>query len=414
MKLKNKIVSLTLCLSFCLVTIFNIVYFGNKTINTHETVLKQTDINYMSLLEEFDEKELVIEGNNVKLEAIQYLEEDFFDIIDNVSMEKKFDTGSITYDIDYKGDENVFVLKTIAVDVYGNETITETEGAAFINENNEIDAIFVDEEENVLLSELTGGNVENCGFFSRLKKALKKVAVAVAVVAVAAVVVAAVAACPAVGVLVTTTGQTVLAVTGTIGSAALVSGALTTAAVAGTAALATYGLSQAIYDSYVGTDVMTTSIKDTRALSKTIIATLTAGYTLSLNRDYNIAYVAQGQVIIERGVSLNYIEALSVLVAAGFLNGMTFPKGMTLIGKNNFSTAMNELLKKIEKLNISAKLIGIYTYDESDAAKLAYACGGFFKGKFESENHSPTKGSGHYYHFHDAMHLIHVFYGNPS
>ena len=109
----------------------------------------------------------------------------------------------------------------------------------------------LDEEGNVLLSELTGGNIENCGLFSKLKKALKKVAVVVAVVAVAAVVVAAVAACPAVGVLVTTTGQTVLAVTGTIGSAALVSGALTTAVVAGTAALATYGLSQAIYDSYV-------------------------------------------------------------------------------------------------------------------------------------------------------------------
>jgi len=60
------------------------------------------------------------------------------------------------------------------------------------------------------------------------------------------------------------------------------------------------------------------------------------------------------------------------------------------------------------------KIIGIYTYVEEDAAKLAYACGGFFKGKFESENHDITKGSGHYYHFHDAMHLIHVFYGNPS
>lgn len=51
---------------------------------------------------------------------------------------------------------------------------------------------------------------------------------------------------------------------------------------------------------------------------------------------------------------------------------------------------------------------------EEDAAKLAYACGGFFKGQFISENHDITKGSGHYYHFHDVMHLIHVFYGNQS
>lgn len=414
MKLKNKIISLTICLSFCFVALFNAVYFRDGNIKTHETIMNKIDVDYMSLLDEFDEKELVVDGNDVKLEAVQYLNEDFFALIDNMSMDKVADSGKITYDIDYDGDNNVFLLKTITVDVYGNEIITQTEGAAFVNEHGEIDAVFVDDEGNVLLSELVGGNIDNCGLFSKLKKALKVVAVVAAVVAVAAVVVAAVAACPTVGVLVATTGETVLTVTGTVGSAALVGGALTAAAVAGGTALATYGLSQLIYDSYVGTAEVTYQQTSYKPLTQTIISSLTGTYALTASRDYKIAYVANGVVNIEHGTSLNYIEALSVLVAAGFLNGMVFPSGMSIIPVSGFSSTMNSLLNKIRGLNLDSRLIGIYTYQEVDAAKLAYACGGFFRGQFKSENHDVTQGSGHYYHFHDAMHKIHVFYGNPS
>ena len=169
-----------------------------------------------------------------------------------------------------------------------------------------------------------------------------------------------------------------------------------------------------VYDSYVGTNVMTASNIHRKPLSQTITKVLTAGYVLSMDRDYKFAYVSNGIVNIEHGTSLNYVEALSVLIAAGYLNGLVKPSGMTVIDIGKFTPAMNNLLNKIKGLNISSKLIGVYTPLEEDAAKLAYACGGFFKKQFISENHDITKGSGHYYHFHDVMHLIHVFYGNPS
>lgn len=69
MKLKNKIISLAVCLSFCLVALFNVIYFKDENINTHQTIMNSSDIDYMSLLDDFDEKELVVEEDKVKLDA---------------------------------------------------------------------------------------------------------------------------------------------------------------------------------------------------------------------------------------------------------------------------------------------------------------------------------------------------------
>ena len=60
MKLKNKIISLVVCLSFCLVALFNAVYLRDDNIKTHETIMNKNEIDYMSLLDEFDEKELSV------------------------------------------------------------------------------------------------------------------------------------------------------------------------------------------------------------------------------------------------------------------------------------------------------------------------------------------------------------------
>ena len=58
---------------------------------------------------------------------------------------------------------------------------------------------------------------------------------------------------------------------------------------------------------------------------------------------------------------------------------------------------------------------GIYTQTEVDAARLAYALGGFYhKLGANSEIHDVRPGSGYYYHFHDIGHNIHVWYGSPA
>ena len=442
MKLKWKLVSLAVCLSFCLVALFNVVYFKNEDIETHQTVMHQTDIDYMSLLDEFDESEVTEDETSVKVEAVQYVDEDFFNIIDNASTSETVTQSEISYDVVFDKETNTFTFVSIATDKYGNETRTETVGAAFINDAGELDALFVDEEGSIYLSELTNeGEVNNCGFFSKLKKAIKKIApvalVVAAVVTVAIVVaVAAPAAVAAAGAVAGTTSTLALAGGGTIAvsstATAIVAGASAAATAAagviGSAALvgaavgvgvaalggAMYGLNESLYNAYTGTQVQSSVNKGVRSLTSSLITTLTTGYELTAERDYKIAYIANGQVIIENSYSLTYAEALSVLVAAGFLNGMTFPSQMTLIAEANFSSVMTELLNKIKPMGLSPRLIGIYTYEEADAAKLAYACGGFFNGLFESENHDITSGSGHYYHFHDIAHKIHVFYGNPS
>ena len=70
MKLKSKIVSLVVCLSFCLVALFNAVYFRDDNIKIHETIMNKNEIDYMSLLDDFDESKMIENENSVKVTAV--------------------------------------------------------------------------------------------------------------------------------------------------------------------------------------------------------------------------------------------------------------------------------------------------------------------------------------------------------
>ena len=245
MKLKNKIISLIISLSFCLVALFNAIYFSDKNIKTHETIMNKNEIDYMSLLDEFDESEVIENENSVKVNAIQYVDEDFFDIIDNASSNSEISKSEISYDVNYDKVTNTFVLVTIAVDKYGNETRTETVGAPFINEIGEVDALFLDDEGPILLSELSDANeVNNCGFFSRLKKAIKKVApVALIVAAVVTVAIVVAVAAPAAVAAASSASAMAIASGGTLTLGATIS---VGASAAATAAAGTIGAAAAV------------------------------------------------------------------------------------------------------------------------------------------------------------------------
>jgi len=181
MKLKNKIISLAVCLSFCLVALFNAVYFSDKNIKTHQTIMNNSDIDYMSLLEDFDEKELVVEEDKVKLDATQYLDEDFFSELDNLSYNDEVVPNSY---IDYSFDiDGVSSLIIVTISFYENNELVSVEtmkGVPFTNEEGKLDAIFNDEGEVVYLSDFADiDEFQNCGLFSKLKKAVKKVTKAV-------------------------------------------------------------------------------------------------------------------------------------------------------------------------------------------------------------------------------------------
>ena len=71
MKIKGKIISLVLSISLCLVALFNAVYFSDENIKVHQTVMLENNVDYMSLLEDFDEKEIKIDKNQVSINATQ-------------------------------------------------------------------------------------------------------------------------------------------------------------------------------------------------------------------------------------------------------------------------------------------------------------------------------------------------------
>ena len=419
MKFKNKIISLAVCLSFCLVALFNAVYFRDENIKTHETVMNKTEIDYMSLLEEFDESKVIEDEVSVKVEAVQYVDEDFFDIIDNVSDNSEIVKSEISYDVQYDKITNTFIFITIAVDKYGNETRTETVGAPFINENGEVDALFLDDEGSILLSELSDADeVNNCGFFSRLKKAIKKIApVALVVAAVVTVAIVVAVAAPAAVAAVSTASTMAMAGGGTLTLGTAIS---VGAGAAATAAAGTLGAAAAV-GATVGAGVLATGVAieeltytDHKALSTAIASLLTATLSLTMDRDYHIAYVINGSLNIHRNISLTYVEALSVLLAAGYANGLLEPVGFVKILYSNMSSSLRGLVDTLRNSGVAQNKVGIYTQLEEDAAKLAFVCGAVQNSVYQSEIHDYRVGSGYYWHFHDFAHKIHVFYGNPQ
>ena len=176
--------------------------------------MNKTEIDYMSILDDFDEKNIVVEETSIKFNATQYLDSNFFEEIDNMSLANNKNLGSISYTINYDEIENIFIMKITTIDLVENEIVEEVVGVPFIDENGNIDAVFNDEGELILLSELREEGIENCGFFSRIKKGLKKAAKVMAGVAVAASVVAVVAVAVA-----TPVGGLALAGGGMIGGA---------------------------------------------------------------------------------------------------------------------------------------------------------------------------------------------------
>ncbi|MDX9691388.1 MAG: hypothetical protein RBT45_02970 [Acholeplasmataceae bacterium] len=134
---------------------------------------------------------------------------------------------------------------------------------------------------------------------------------------------------------------------------------------------------------------------------------------LTSRRVYYIAYLTNQLLYINRSYALNYAEAYSVLIASGIINvisGALF----TRIPLNSTLTSYANTLKG---LGISKSRAGVYTYQQLDAAKLAYSLGGYYNsrgGYLLNEIHDKRIGSGFYYHFHDAAHTIHVWYGNAQ
>lgn len=238
MKTRTKVITSIIALILSAVLLFVAVAVNNNTgkTNVMRTIsLSESNVEYATFFNEFEDAELIIdeENNSLKFSGTQTLSTDILSGIDLISSTDNEEGVDIRYIFDYNADNNEFYLSVIA-DTEDGVIIDDWYGVPFVTEDSQIDIAFATDDGIIYLSDLEeSGILENCGWFSKL---LKGIAIAVAVVAAIAVVAAVVVvAAPAVTAAATTVG-TAVAVGG--GTAAL-TGGTATAAVAAAATAAT-------------------------------------------------------------------------------------------------------------------------------------------------------------------------------
>ena len=132
------------------------------------------------------------------------------------------------------------------------------------------------------------------------------------------------------------------------------------------------------------------------------------------NRVYQLAYVDRYGKLEIMDLKLNYLEAYATLIATGVIHRGNTSILRRLIAGVILSIDMEDIAETIRYSKVSEDVLGIYTFEKADAAKLAYAAGGFFNDEEVSEIHNDNPGCGYYYHFHDINHVMHVWYGRPQ
>ena len=198
------------------------------------TIELNTETDYASILNEFENSELKTDGSLTTFVGYQTLSADLFAEFDNVSENdiEQVSGSTVQYKMSYDEDNNIVTIQAELINEICEIQIDTISGVAFINESGNIDAVMNLDGEGVLLSEMQQmGLIANCGWFSNLFKrlAVAIAVVAVAVAAVAIVVATAGAAAPAVvaaGVGVTTAVTTGVGVATTIATYAVLTAAL--------------------------------------------------------------------------------------------------------------------------------------------------------------------------------------------
>lgn len=363
------------------------------------------------------------ETTTFNLTATQVMTREMFEDIDNLSLNDDFEEVEVTYKTEY--DPNSNLVKLIA---YSNgEKSDELYGCPFTTDEGDMDVAFYADGDIIYLSELSNaGLIENCGWFSRMLRKVAKAVAVVAVVAVAVVAVAAVAyvAAPVIATVVSTTVVGASGGAAVLGSSAALAGAIATSATAvastaaGVAAVAATvagaaAIGAELEDRYQIVESTIDAVKKgVKILATSIAATVSE---ITLEKKYYFAHLTK-VLNVNYSVSMNYLEAYAVLWASGLVNASSLGRfTIEMLSKIVLAGPLKQLVEWIKNnKEIKAGYFGIYTAEEEDAAKLAYAAGGFFKGEAQSENHDITDGSGYYYHFHDFTHTIHVWYGNAS
>ena len=161
------------------ISVLSLLILSIDNINTlndlplREVSLDKNKINDSSYFEDFDSYEInhnkknkVIEFNGSQSIPITDLYE--LDLINSYELNKKITT---TYKCVYDYKNETVLLSVYKLENNQSSIIDQMEGELVKNKNNEFDVIFNVDGEALLLSEMSeSGLINNCGFWSRLKK----------------------------------------------------------------------------------------------------------------------------------------------------------------------------------------------------------------------------------------------------
>lgn len=185
-------------LAYCLPSFINYRQTSQTASATRTIEVKQNEIDYQSIFDEFENAKLETDGSLTTFEGVKPISIDDLSAIDNLS-ESDLETCSdisVKYNFSYDAETGMVTLSAATISGDAVIEVDEIQGVAFYNEYGAIDALLEVDGDYILLSEMQDyGMIANCGWF---KKLIKKVVVAaVAVVAVAAVATVVVASCGA-------------------------------------------------------------------------------------------------------------------------------------------------------------------------------------------------------------------------
>lgn len=189
--IKKKNIIITVLTALLVVTLAVMCFYANSMgakmqVNVRNVELKAIELDYSSIINQFENAKVTKEGSVTKFEGYQTLDASLFEGLDNVS-ESDIESAEgcqIKYNFTYDSETNIVTLSAIMENGEALE-IEEIYGSAFIDEKGNLDAVMDFDGEYVLLSEMQNmGLIQNCGWFSRLFKKVAKAVIAVAAVAV--------------------------------------------------------------------------------------------------------------------------------------------------------------------------------------------------------------------------------------
>ncbi len=161
------------------ISILSLLIFSIDNINTfndlplREVSLDKNKITDSSYFEDFDSYELKHNKNNKVIEfngkqSIPITDLYELDLINSYELNKKIIT---TYKCIYDYKNETVLLSVYKLENNQSTIVDQMEGKLVKNKNNQFDVIFNIDGETLLLSEMSeAGLINNCGFWSRLKK----------------------------------------------------------------------------------------------------------------------------------------------------------------------------------------------------------------------------------------------------